>query len=204
MFITVEGIEGVGKSTAIATLVDLLSLQNQELCVTREPGGTGLGNKLRDLLLTKSEVSISMDTELLLMFADRAQHIASVIQPALNRGAWVLCDRFTDASYAYQGGGRGISEQRIAVLEQWVQGDLRPTMTLLLDAPETLALERVKKRSGLDRIEQETLAFFQRVRLTYLNRAAKEPERFYIIDASLSLPEVKAQLKTFVDYLKVR
>ena len=203
MFITVEGIEGVGKSTAVATLATLLRAQGRALCVTREPGGTDIAERIRHVLLEHHREPMAVDTELLLMFAGRAQHIASVIQPALARGEWVLSDRFTDASYAYQGGGRHIADERIAILEQWVQGALRPDITLLLDAPEALALGRAKQRSDPDRIEQETLDFFGCVRAKYLARAEAEPERFYCIDASKPLEEVETQLKAFADALQV-
>ncbi|MHA7840717.1 MAG: dTMP kinase [Gammaproteobacteria bacterium] len=204
MFITVEGIEGVGKSTAVATLAHLLQTQGRTVCVTREPGGTPIAEIIRNVLLDNHTEPMAIDTELLLMFAGRAQHIASVIQPALARGEWVLSDRFTDASYAYQGGGRHIADYRIAALEQWVQGDLRPDVTVLLDASEELALGRAKKRSDPDRIEQETLSFFSHVREKYLARAQAEPERFYRIDASVSLEAVQEQLKVFVDTLQVQ
>lgn len=202
MFISIEGIEGVGKSSAVATLATLLRNQGRTLCVTREPGGTPIAEGIRHLLLEKHREAMEIDTELLLMFAARAQHIASVIQPALARGEWVLSDRFTDASYAYQGGGRHIPDARIAILEKWVQGSLRPHITLLLDAPEVLALRRAKKRSDPDRIEEETLNFFSDVRAKYLARAEAEPGRFRLIDTRVSLDEVKAQLKAFVDTCK--
>ena len=204
MFITVEGIEGVGKSTAVATLANLLQAQGRTVCITREPGGTPIAEAIRRVLLDNYSEPMEIDTELLLMFAGRAQHIATVIEPALARGEWVLSDRFTDASYAYQGGGRHISDERIAILEQWVQGTLSPDITLLLDAPEDLALARAKKRSDLDRIEQEALHFFSNVRAKYLARAEAEPERFYCIDASASLEEVHTQLKAFVNTLPIK
>jgi dTMP kinase len=198
-FITVEGTEGVGKSTNMAFIESWLKKAGKELIITREPGGTELGEKLRAVLLDAKEQSMSDDTELLLMFAARAQHLYEVIQPALDAGKWVLCDRFTDATYAYQGGGRGIEMSRIAQLEQWVQGDLRPDMTLILDLPVDVGLERAGKRSTPDRFELEKHDFFNKVRDTYLSRAAANPERYQVIDASPSINDVQQSIQTVLE-----
>ncbi len=198
-FITVEGTEGVGKSTNMAFIEAWLKKAGKELVVTREPGGTELGEKLRAVLLDAKEQSMCDDTELLLMFAARAQHLQEVIQPALAAGKWVLCDRFTDATYAYQGGGRGIEMSRIAQLEQWVQGDLRPDMTLILDLPVAAGLERAGKRSEPDRFELEKHDFFNKVRDTYLARAAALPERYQVIDAAPSITEVQQSIQRVLE-----
>jgi len=200
-FITVEGTEGVGKSSNMAFVADYLKQAGIELVVTREPGGTPLAEKIRELLLDAKQDALCDDTELLMMFAARAQHLNELIIPALAKGQWVLCDRFTDASYAYQGGGRGINESRIAELEQWVQGDLRPDLTLLLDMPVDEGLLRAGKRSEPDRFEQEKQTFFDKVRACYLERANKYPERFKVIDARPALEQVQAQIKTILDSL---
>ncbi|MDH5369027.1 MAG: dTMP kinase [Gammaproteobacteria bacterium] len=198
-FITIEGTEGVGKSTNMAFIEDWLKKAGKELVITREPGGTVLGEKLREVLLDAKEQSMSDDTELLLMFAARAQHLHEVIKPALASGKWVLCDRFTDATYAYQGGGRGIEMSRIAQLEQWVQGDLRPDMTIILDLPVDIGLERAGKRSEPDRFELEKHDFFNKVRNTYLSRAADQPERYQVIDASPSINEVQTSIQSVLE-----
>jgi len=198
-FITVEGTEGVGKSTNMAFIENWLTEAGKELVITREPGGTELGEKLRAVLLDAKEQSMSDDTELLLMFAARAQHLYEVIQPALDAGKWVLCDRFTDSTYAYQGGGRGIEQSRIALLEQWVQGDRRPDMTLILDLPIDIGLERAGKRSAPDRFELEKHDFFNKVRDTYLARAAENPERYAVIDASPSIADVQQSIQTIIE-----
>ncbi len=198
-FITVEGSEGVGKSSNLDFIESLLIGAGKTVVRTREPGGTELGERLRAILLDAKQQNICDDAELLLMFAARAQHLAEVIRPALAAGKWVLCDRFTDATYAYQGAGRGIPFERIAVLEQWVQGDLRPDLTLLLDMPVADGLARAGARSAPDRFEREQAAFFERVREGYLQRARQEPERFRIIDASPPLPEVQAQIRAALE-----
>lgn len=202
-FITVEGIEGVGKSTCVQWIKSYLSQQQVDFEVTREPGGTAIAEQIRDIVLTQQTEVLADDTELLLMFAARAQHLAQVIWPALHAGKWVVSDRFTDASYAYQGGGRGIDPQRIQVLEQWVQGDLQPDVTLLLDAPLEIALERMRQRRKLDRIEAQEQQFFDKVRKMYLTRAHAEPERFYIIDAAQSIEQVQQKVFTILENVTV-
>ncbi len=202
-FITVEGIEGVGKSTNLAHIKHFLLEQGIQLVTTREPGGTPVAEAVRELLLDTRHTDMVSDTELLLMFAARAQHLQELIKPALARGQWVVSDRFTDATYAYQGGGRGVSMTRISALEQWVQGDLRPDLTLILDADPEVGLARVAKRGNdTDRFEQEKIDFFHKVRNVYLDKAASSPARYTIIDASQPLELVKAQLfetlRTFI------
>lgn len=198
-FITLEGGEGVGKSTNLAFIQQFLESKGLSVVVTREPGGTVLAEKLRSLLLENQQETISEKTELLLMFAARVQHIANVINPALERGDWVLCDRFTDATYAYQGGGRGIDINVIAWLEQFVQAQLQPDLTLLFDAPVELGMQRAKKRGALDRFENEKLAFFSQVREAYLQRARQYSERIKIIDATQSLENVQNDIQQLLD-----
>ena len=200
-FITLEGGEGVGKSTNLQFIQQLLQERQIDVVVTREPGGTGLAEKIRDLLLEKNVETITSQAELLLVFAARAQHIQHVILPALQQGRWVLCDRFTDATYAYQGGGRNLGPQMISCLEQLVQGDLRPDLTLLLDAPVEIGLQRAKRRGKLDRFEIEQVEFFQRVRQAYLQRASLDQKRYKIIDASLPLVEVQTQISQAINNL---
>lgn len=200
-FITVEGTEGVGKSTSMDFIKSWFKKSGIELVVTREPGGTELGEKLREVLLDAKEQSMCDDTELLLMFAARAQHLQEIILPALNEGKWVLCDRFTDSTYAYQGGGRGIELSRIAELEQWVQGDRRPDMTLVLDLPVADGLERAGKRSTPDRFELEKHEFFNKVRDTFLHRAKASPERYKIINAAPSIADVQKSIQTVLESL---
>jgi len=194
-FITVEGIEGVGKTTNLEFIQQYLETQGVELIRTREPGGTPLAETIRELLLTPREESVAELTELLLMFAARAQHIDQRIRPALERGAWVLCDRFTDATYAYQGGGRGLDQSRIAQLESLVQGELKPDLTILLDLPAREGMARARARSAPDRFESEAEAFFERVRHCYLQRAAAEPRRFAVINAAPPLEQVQADIR---------
>lgn len=193
-FITVEGGEGVGKTTNLEYIRRALEAAGLRVRVTREPGGTPLAEQVRGLLLDPLNKGMSADCELLLVFAARAEHLERVIRPALAAGEWVLCDRFTDATYAYQGGGRGLSQTRILELETMIQGDLRPDLTLLLDVPVALGLSRAGERGALDRFEQEQADFFERVRQAYLQRAASEPQRFRVIDASRSLAEVQTQI----------
>ena len=200
-FITIEGIEGVGKTTNINFIEQYLRDAGKQLLLTREPGGTALGEKIRELLLDAKQAHMVADTELLLMFAARAQHIAEVITPALQQDKWVICDRFTDATYAYQGGGRGIDFERIAQLEQWVQGELRPDVTLLLDLPVQQGLARANKRSEPDRFEREKAEFFERVRQCYLDMAHAQPRRYRVIDAGVELHAVQSQLQMILDDL---
>lgn len=200
-FITVEGTEGVGKSTNMAFIENWLKQSGKELVITREPGGTELGEKLREVLLDAKEQSMCDDTELLLMFAARAQHLQEVILPALESGKWVLCDRFTDSTYAYQGGGRGIEFSRIAELEQWVQGERRPDMTIILDLPVEVGLERAGNRSTPDRFELEKHDFFNNVRNAFLARATENPTRYAIIDASPSVDEVQQSIQSVLEKL---
>lgn len=190
VFITVEGVEGAGKSTQLARIRALVEKAGREITVTREPGGTPLGEQVRELVLKRDHVHIGTDAEILLMFAARAQHLEDVIRPALTANHVVLCDRFTDATYAYQGGGRGVDRARIAQLEQWAQGELRPDITLLLDLPVSTGLARASKRGAADRFEQERQEFFERVRAEYLARAWAEPRRIRVIDASGTAEEV--------------
>ena len=194
LFITVEGGEGVGKSTNMAFLEDYLGSQGVGLVVTREPGGTRLGEDIREMLLQVRDEQVCPMTELLLIFAARAQHITERIEPALAAGQWVLCDRFTDATYAYQSGGRGVDAATVQRLEELVQGNLRPDYTLLLDAPVSTGMARARGRGELDRFEQEALDFFERVRDTYLQLAQGAPGRYRIIDASVPLEAVQRQL----------
>jgi dTMP kinase len=200
-FITLEGGEGAGKSTNLDYLQRRLKEAGVAAQVTREPGGTPLGEKVRAVLLNPDHAAMSSDAELLLMFAARAQHLHQVILPAMEQGDWVLCDRFTDATYAYQGGGRRIDLQRIRLLEEWVQRGFQPHLTLLFDLPVELGLKRAGKRGTLDRFEQERQDFFERVRQSYLDRARQDPERFRIIDAGQALPAVQRQLDQVIEEL---
>ena len=193
-FITLEGIEGVGKSSHVAAVVEALQGRGHDVVATREPGGTPVADRIRALLLDADGDPPQPETELLLLFAARAEHLAQRIRPALARGQWVVCDRFTDATYAYQGGGRGLATERIAALEDWTQGDLRPDLTILLDAPVELALERARGRGAADRFECEAAAFFERAREVYRERAAREPQRFRVIDASGPIEGVRADV----------
>lgn len=194
LFINMEGGEGVGKSTNLGFLENFLRGNGVDVVVTREPGGTRLGEDIRDLLLQLREEPVDPTAELLLIFAARAQHIAELIEPALAAGKWVLSDRFTDATYAYQCGGRGVKRETVAELEALVQGALRPDFTLLLDAPVSIGMRRAQKRGDLDRFEQETLAFFERVRSEYLRQAEVHGDRYRVIDASQSLVIVQQAL----------
>ena len=193
-FITVEGIEGVGKTTNIGFIHQQLKAAGRDVVLTREPGGTPLGEAVRGLLLDPEYTGMDSTCELQLMFAARAEHLAKLVWPALQKGQWVLCDRFTDATYAYQGGGRGIDTGVIARLEDLVQGDFRPDLTLLLDVPVETGLARAGKRGALDRFEQEKVEFFERVRAAYLEMAKRSPERYRVIDASQPLVAVQQQL----------
>jgi dTMP kinase len=194
-FITLEGGEGAGKSTQLQTVARCLTAAGIPFLTTREPGGTSRAEAIRGLLLSPGEREpMASETELLLMFAARAQHVKQRIEPALAAGTWVLCDRFTDATRAYQGGGRGLDLSQIDALAAWVHGDCWPDLTLLLDVPAAQGLARAEKRSAKDRIEQEALAFFERVRAHYLAQAAAEPERFRVIDAAPAEAAVTAQV----------
>ena len=202
LFITLEGIEGAGKSTAVDFIEDFLTKEGHDVIKTREPGGTVIGEQIREILLKNENYTLTYDTELLLVFSARAQHIQEVILPALSSGKIILCDRFTDASYAYQGGGRGIDTSRINLLEKWVQGDLRPNLTLLFDLDASIGMQRTKKRSDADRFEREEINFFEKIRNTYLERAKNEPQRFRIINSASSLESVKEQIITILkDFL---
>lgn len=194
LFITFEGAEGVGKSTQIRMAADYLHGRGIDVVVTREPGGTPMAEAIRDVLLTPRTEPVHETTELLLMFAARAQHLYSLIEPSLAAGRWVLCDRFTDATFAYQGGGRGVSLDCIAQLESLVQGSLRPDQIVLLDAPVEVGLARARHRGALDRFEQEASAFFDRVRQGYLQRAAADPARYHIVDAAQPLDAVSTDV----------
>ncbi|WP_028454351.1 dTMP kinase [Chitinilyticum litopenaei] len=194
-FISVEGVDGAGKSTHLAWLAEHLRAQGIPLLLTREPGGTKVGEYLRELLLREG---MQLDTEALLMFAARSEHLASVIRPALARGEWVLCDRFSDATYAYQGGGRGLALERFAALENWVQGEgaarIEPELTLLFDVPLEVSQARMANGRVLDRFEREALDFHARVRAAYLERAAAAPARIRVIDANRPLEVIQAEL----------
>ncbi|MEF3075139.1 dTMP kinase [Methylobacter sp. Wu1] len=193
-FITLEGGEGVGKTTNLSFISSYLQNHGIDVIVTREPGGTRLAEKIRELLLDSNNESISESAELLLMFAARAQHIKHVIEPALSQGKWVLCDRFTDATYAYQGGGRNMNINTIEWLENLIQGTLRPDLTLLLDAPVEVGIERARDRGQLDRFESEKIDFFERVRQAYLRQAELYPERIKLIKADQPLSDVQNKL----------
>lgn len=190
-FITFEGVDGAGKSTHIDAFAQALRLRGKSVVTTREPGGTPIGEKLRELLLHEP---MHLETEALLMFAARREHIAQVIQPALMRGDWVISDRFTDASFAYQGGGRKLSLDKLATLEQWVHADLQPDLTLLFDVPLEVARERLNRSRTLDKFEQEKDDFFTGVRQVYLQRAAQFPQRIRVIDSTRAIDDVTREL----------
>lgn len=198
-FITIEGIEGVGKTTHCQFVVACLQHQGRQIVLTREPGGTRLGEHIRGLLLDRELPPMAPLTELLLIFAARAEHIQRVIRPALTAGQWVVSDRFTDATFAYQGSGRGVARDDIRKLQQLVQQELKPDLTLLLDAPAELALTRTRARGASDRFEQEHIGFFERVRAGYLEAAAAEPQRFRVVDASLDLSGVQTGIRAVLE-----
>jgi len=201
--ITVEGGEGAGKTTQLTFMRDFLERAGYPVTLTREPGGTRLGEELRALLLGHRDDGMALKTEVLLMFAARAEHLERVIRPALAAGQWVLCDRFTDATYAYQGGGRRLPMAQIAVLEDWVQGDLRPDLTLLLDLPVAVGRARAGKPGPADRFERETVEFFERVRATDRDRAQQHPDRYRIVDAAQPIAIVRAEVeKQFAQWLE--
>ena len=191
-FITFEGVDGAGKSTHIAAFADSLRRHGKNVITTREPGGTALGEKLRELLLHEP---MHLETEALLMFAARCEHLAQVIVPSLARGDWVISDRFTDATFAYQGGGRGLSIDKLTQLEQWVHGDMQPDLTLLFDVPLEVARERLQKTRDLDKFEQEREDFFVRVRQVYLQRAAQFPKRIRVIDSTKPIDEISREIQ---------
>ena len=197
-FITLDGIDGAGKSTNLAVMKAWFEKHQLPVLFTREPGGTPAGEALREILLNPA-TQVSLRTETLLMFAARQQHLETIILPALKNGTHVVSDRFTDATFAYQGGGRGVPLQDIATLEHWVQGDFRPDLTLLLDVPLEVSMARINQTREKDRFEQEAAEFFNRVREVYLQRAAKQPERYAVIDSSQSLDAVKNQIETVLD-----
>ncbi|MGY8814718.1 MAG: dTMP kinase [Gammaproteobacteria bacterium] len=199
LFITLEGIEGVGKSTQMQFISSEIEDKGFRTLLTREPGGTKLGEAVRNILLNSADLSILPDTELLLMFAARSQHIEEVIKPALKLGTIVICDRFTDASYAYQGGGRGISQDSIKILEQWVQKELTPDVTFLFDADVKTGLTRVASRGDSDRFESEEVSFFNRVRQNYLDRAKADPDRIKLIDSEQDIAGVQNQILTILN-----
>jgi dTMP kinase len=194
-FITLEGMDGAGKSTHIPMIVELLEARGVEVVSTREPGGTPLGEKLRALLLHEP---MHAETETLLMFAARREHIANVIEPALARGAYVLSDRFTDATYAYQCGAKGVLPNKIKQLETWAQGDLRPDATLLFDVPVEISLQRLASARAPDKFERENAQFFEKLRQAYLQRAAENPQIFHIVDANQSIDKVKVIIKEII------
>ncbi|MDR4514029.1 dTMP kinase [Nitrosomonas sp.] len=197
-FITLEGTDGAGKSTQLEYLTALLQQKGQTLVVTREPGGTPLGERLRALLLDQSN-AMHRETEALLMFAARREHIDKVITPALQNGTWVISDRFTDASFAYQGGGRGLNWDKLTLLEQWVQDGLQPDLTLFFDVPVEVGLQRISTIKTPDRFEREQQDFFQRVRDAYLARARQHPRRIHIIDARQSVSAVRAEVASIIE-----
>ena len=199
MLVTLEGIEGVGKSTHLAFIAKTLEKKGFRTLVTREPGGTALGEAVREILLHGDGLKILPEAELLLMFTARSQHIAEIILPALEQGSVVICDRFTDASYAYQGGGRGIPEKSISILKKWVQKDLSPDLTLLFDATVETGLKRAESRGGADRFESENINFFNRVRQCYLDKATREPGRIKVIDAEQDIPSVEKQISAVLE-----
>jgi dTMP kinase len=200
-FITVEGGEGAGKTTQLVFMQHYLEEHGLSVLATREPGGTDLGEELRTLVLRSQQPAMAVDTELLLLFAARVEHLHQVIQPALAAGTWVLCDRFTDATYAYQGGGRGVPWERIAVLENWLTESRCPDLTLLFDLPVNLGLQRTRLRARLDRFEREDQLFFERVRHAYQTIAANNHERYRVIDASQSIEQVKIDVESHLSVL---
>ena len=201
-FITIEGMEGAGKSTNLDYVINFFQQRDIEFTATREPGGTEISEKIRQLLLDHHRESLAPLAELMLIFAARAQHIDKVIRPALEAGQWVICDRFTDATYAYQGEGRELGGKKVETLERFVQQDLQPDLTIILDVPVTLSAARVKQRGGeLDRFEVEGSDFFQRVRDAYHQRVSVAPERYALIDASQSLAQVQTELQNILEQL---
>ena len=198
LFITLEGIEGAGKSTVIYFIENFITSSGYDVVKTREPGGTAIGEQIREILLNKNNDKLTDDTELLLIFAARAQHLSEIILPNLTSNKIVLCDRFIDASYAYQGAGRGIEQSKINLLENWVMPDIKPDLTFLLDLDPKIAFERTNKRSDAARFESEDIHFFEKIRQYYLERAENEPERFRVINSELSLEDVQEQIKNIL------
>lgn len=197
-FITLEGIDGAGKSTHLAFIAEYLRATGKQVVVTREPGGTPLGEMLRDLVLSQA---MHVETETLIMFASRREHIDKVIVPALEKGIWIISDRFTDATYAYQGGGRGIAAERLKMLENWVQGSLQPDLTFLFDVPVEVSRERLAINMSLDRFEQEKQEFFMRVRAAYLACAAAQTQRIRVIDSSRSIADIQTELTGLLEHV---
>ena len=198
-FITFEGVDGAGKSTHLAWFADALRQRGFDVVVTREPGGTPLGEQLREILLNQP---MNIGTEALLMFAARLEHIEQVIKPALSAGKWVISDRFSDASFAYQGGGRGLDWDKLSQLEQWVHPDLQPDLTLFFDVPIEVARQRLENNASLDRFEQEQADFFERVRAGYHKRVRQNPQRYIVIDAAQSMDAVKLKLKEIITSIR--
>lgn len=201
LFITVEGVEGAGKSTQLSLILEYLKAAGIEVISTREPGGTPFAESVRELLLANRDEKVDQITEMLLMFAARSQHLAGLIKPAIAEGKWVVCDRFTDATYAYQGGGRELGFDLVAQLEQLVQGDFRPDRTIYLDLPVEMGMQRVVARGEKDRFEQEQIEFFERVRNAYLQLIDANPDRYTLIDASQSLQAVQKDIAVALDGL---
>ena len=200
-FISIEGIEGVGKSTNIEVLVERIEAAGHNVLTTREPGGTPFAEDIRDILMNRGDEPVPEIAELLLMFAARSFNVNNVILPALEAGTWVVCDRFTDSSRAYQGGGRGLPMETIDQIADWVHGDTWPDLTILLDAPVEIGMERAGTRSSPDRIEQERHDFFERVRECYLQIALREPERFVVVDTTRSIDEVRADIAMLAEQI---
>ncbi|MBI2790451.1 MAG: dTMP kinase [Gammaproteobacteria bacterium] len=196
-FITIEGIEGVGKSSNVNFIANLIQNAGNEVIVTREPGGTPIAEAIRGILLSEFEETTLAETELLLLYAGRLQHVEHVIKPALNQGKWVVCDRFTDATYAYQGAGRGIAIEKIDEINRWAMGNFHPDLTIILDAPVEAAFERIQKNRNLDRIEKEKMSFFEKIRQQYL-QMAKQSERYYVVDASNPLAAVQSTIQNIL------
>lgn len=198
LFLTLEGVDGAGKSTHVQWFVDTLTARGVTVVCTREPGGTPIGEKLRELLLHEE---MTLECETLLMFAARAEHVRTVIEPALASGSWVVCDRFTDATFAYQGGGRELGTAKIEALERWVHPDLQPDVTWLFDVPLEVARERLNRTRDKDRFEQEADTFFLRTRQVYLGRAAEQTQRFKVVDSTQSIDEIRTELGQQLDHL---
>lgn len=199
MFLSLEGSEGAGKTTSLNFIRGYIEALGHPVLITREPGGTPMAEEIRHLLLSEREEKVDSDTELLLMFAARCQHVNQVIKPALESGIWVICDRFVDASYAYQGGGRGLDFDRIEQLEDWSLRGFKPDLTLLLDMSVEDGIARTKKRGKADRFEIEKMAFYEKIRAAYLSRAEQEPDRIFIIDAAPEIPAVQRSIKALLE-----